>query len=197
MTTPQQTTLDVRPNQRVGDVLARIRREASSAAEMGRWFEHLFMAAVRDNPEFDVAGVWAWREWPERERLTGLDGRDHGIDLVAVLADGTVVAVQCKCYAEDAVIGKRDIDSFLSESARPAFGLRWIVSTCGWNAAAERAIAGRAPRVARIDFLDWLDCEIRELRLSERMVPDDGRVLFAAPTTVLGVRCPTQRSREP
>ena len=199
---------------------------------MGRWFEHLFMAAVRDNPEFDVAGIWAWREWPERERLTGLDGRDHGIDLVAALGNGTVVAVQCKCFAEGAVVGKRDIDSFLNESARPAFGLRWIVSTCGWNAAAERAIAGRDPRVARIDFLDWLDCEIRELRrpadvrqpkplqqeaidaafdglvtqgnergklvmacgtgktftalrLSERMVPDDGRVLFAAPTIAL------------
>ena len=87
MTTPQQTTLDVRPSERVRDVLARVRREASSAAELGRWFEHLFMAAVRDNPEFDVAGIWAWREWPERERLTGLDGRDHGIDLVAALAD--------------------------------------------------------------------------------------------------------------
>ena len=72
------------------------------------------------------------------------------------------------------------IDSFLNESARPAFGLRWIVSTCGWNGAAERAIAGRAPRVARIDFLDWPDCEIRELRLSERIVPDDGRALRRA-----------------
>ena len=201
-------------------------------AEKGRWFEHLFMATVRDNPEFDVADIWPWRDWPERERLTGLDGRDHGIDLVAVLGDGAVVAVQCKCYAEDAVIGKPQIDSFLNESARPAFGLRWIVSTCAWNAAAERATAGREPRVARIDFLDFLGHAIREfqkpaalrhpkplqrqaidaahdglatqgndrgklvmacgtgktftaLRLSERIVPDDGRVLFAAPTIAL------------
>ena len=228
----QQTALDVRPSERVGDVLSRIRREASSEAEKGRWFEHLFMATVRDNPEFDVADIWPWRDWPERERLTGLDGRDHGIDLVAVLGDGAVVAVQCKCYAEDAVIGKPQIDSFLNESARPAFGLRWIVSTCAWNAAAERATAGREPRVARIDFLDFLGHAIREfqkptalrhpkplqrqaidaaydglaaqgndrgklvmacgtgktftaLRLSERIVPDDGRVLFAAPTIAL------------
>ena len=228
----RQGEIDLRPSERVGDVLARIRREASSEAEKGAWFEHLFMATVRDNPEFDVADIWPWRNWPERERLTGLDGRDHGVDLVAVQTDGTVVAIQCKCYAEDAVIGKRQVDSFLNESARPAFGLRWIVSTCQWNAAAERAIAGREPRVARIDFLEFLDLEIRELRkpteqrqpkplqqraidaaydglvtqgnprgklvmacgtgktftalrLAERIVPDDGRILFAAPTIAL------------
>ena len=230
--TTQQTILDLRPSERVGDVLGRIRRDASSEAEKGRWFEHLFMAAVRDNPEFDVADIWPWRDWPERERLTGLDGRDHGIDLVARQTDGTAVAVQCKCYAEDALIAKPHIDSFLGESARPAFGLRWIVSTCAWNSAAERAIDGRDPRVVRIDFLDFLDHEIRELqrprevrhpkplqqqaidaahdglatqgndrgklvmacgtgktftalRLSERIVPDDGLVLFAAPTIAL------------
>ena len=222
----------MRPDERVGDALARIRRDATSEAEKGRWFEHLFMATVRDNAEFDVAGIWPWREWPDRERLTGLDGRDHGIDLVAVQADGTRVAVQCKCYAENAVVAKPHLDSFLSESARPAFGLRWIVSTCAWNSAAERAIAGREPRVARIDFLDFQGHTIRAfqrpakqrqpkplqqkaidaacdglaaqgndrgklvmacgtgktftaLRLAERIVPDDGRVLFAAPTIAL------------
>ena len=230
--TTRQTTLDLRPSERVGDVLDRIRRDATSEAEKGRWFEHLFMATVRDNAEFDVAAIWSWRDWPERERLTGLDGRDHGIDLVAHQTDGTVVAIQCKCYASDAVVRKPHIDSFLNESARPAFGLRWVVSTCSWNAAAERAVANRAPRVARIDFLDLLNHEIRELqrpaeqrqpkplqqqaidavydglatqgndrgklvmacgtgktftalRLSERVVHDEGRVLFAAPTIAL------------
>ena len=242
----QQTTLDVRPSEHVGDVLARIRREATSEAEKGRWFEHLFMATVRDNAEFEVEDIWPWRDWPDRERLTGLDGRDHGIDLIAAQADGTLVAIQCKCYAEDAVLAKPHIDSFLAESARPVFRLRWIVSTCAWNAAAERAIADREPRVARIDFLEFLHLEIRELqkpaerqpkplqkgaidaaydglvrqgnprgklimacgtgktftalRLSERMVPDTGRILFAAPTIALVSQARrewlTHRSRE-
>ncbi len=228
----KQTALDLRPSERVGDALERIRRDATSEAEKGRWFEHLFMATVRDNPEFGVAGIWPWREWPGRERKTGLDGRDHGIDLVAELDDGTVVAVQCKCHGESTIVTKPAIDSFLSESARPAFGLRWIVSTGKWNKAAERATRDRNPRVVRIDFLDYLDREIREfekptelrhpkplqrdaihacldglvaqgndrgrlvmacgtgktfvaLRLSERIVPDNGHVLFAAPTIAL------------
>ena len=228
----QQGGLDFRSSERVGDVLGRIRRDASSEAEKGRWFEQLFVATVRENPEFDVAKIWSWRDWPEREQLTGLDGRDHGIDLVAQLTNDTIVAIQCKCYSEDSVITKPLIDSFLNESARPAFGLRWIVSTCKWNDAAERAIREREPAISRIDFLDFLDHTIRELqmsqeerhpkplqqgaidavydgmvtqghdrgklvmacgtgktftalRLSERMVPDDGRILFAAPTIAL------------
>ena len=117
--TLQQTTRDVRPSERVGDVLARIRRDASSAAEMGRRFEHLFMAAVRDNPEFDVADIWAWREWPEPERLTGLDGRDHGIDPVAALADGTVAATARDVVSELATnVAKRLNDTLRVDATR-------------------------------------------------------------------------------
>ena len=229
---PEQGEFDLRPDEIVGDALDRILAEASSESEKGRWFEHLFMAVVTDNPDFDVSEIWPWRDWPDRERRTGLDGRDHGIDLVAQLNDGTTVAIQCKCFAESHSVSKRDIDSFLAESSREAFGLRWIVSTSGWNSAAERAIHGLTPRVRRIDFLDYRDRKIRELkkpdherypkplqqnaidaaydglvtqgndrgrlvmacgtgktftslRLAERMVPDHGRILFAAPTIAL------------
>ena len=229
---PEQGEFDLRPDEIVGDALDRILAEASSEPEKGRWFEHLFMAAVTDNPDFDVSEIWPWRDWPDRERRTGLDGRDHGIDLVAQLNDGTTVAIQCKCFAESHSVSKRDIDSFLAESSREAFGLRWIVSTSGWNSAAERAIRGLTPPVRRIDFLDYRDRKIRELkkpdherypkplqqnaidaaydgfvtqgndrgrlvmacgtgktftslRLAERMVPDNGRILFAAPTIAL------------
>ena len=229
---PEQGEFDLRPDEIVGDALDRILAEATSESEKGRWFEHLFMAVVTDNPDFDVSEIWPWRDWPDRERRTGLDGRDHGIDLVAQLNDGTTVAIQCKCFAESHSVSKRDIDSFLAESSREAFGLRWIVSTSGWNSAAERAIRGLTPPVRRIDFLDYRDRKIRELkkpdherhpkplqqdaidaaydglvtqgndrgrlvmacgtgktftslRLAERMVPDNGRILFAAPTIAL------------
>lgn len=229
---PEQEAFDLRPDELVGDVLDRIFAEATSESEKGRWFEHLFMAVVADNPDFDATEIWPWRDWPDREKRTGLDGRDHGIDLVAQLNDGITVAIQCKCFSEAHLVSKRDVDSFLAESSRKAFGLRWIVSTSDWNSAAERAIKGLNPQVRRIDFLDFRDRTIRELkkpdserypkplqqgaidavydglvtqgndrgrlvmacgtgktftalRLAERMVPDDGRILFAAPTIAL------------
>ena len=228
----EQEAFDLRPDELVGDVLDRIFAEASSESEKGRWFEHLFMAVVADNPDLDAAEIWPWRDWPDREKRTGLDGRDHGIDLVAQLNDGITVAIQCKCFSEAHFVSKRDIDSFLAESSREAFGLRWIVSTSDWNSAAERAIKGLKPSVRRIDFLDFRDRTIRELkrpdserypkplqqsaidavydglvtqgndrgrlvmacgtgktftalRLAERMIPDTGRILFAAPTIAL------------
>ena len=232
-----QLALDVRPEQAIRVPFERIFKEATSSAEKGRWFEHLFMAVARDVPDFQIEDIWPWREWPDRQRLTGLDGRDIGIDLVAKLNDGALVAIQCKCYDSDNRVSKPDVDSFISASdiklnEGNAFGLRWIVSTCRWNPNAETAIKNKNPEVRRIDFLDFLDRTIREigrpavgrepkplqlnaieavvdgladqshdrgklvmacgtgktftsLRVAERLVPDDGRIIFAAPTISL------------
>ena len=236
-TAASQPDLDVRPDQPIRVPFERIFEEAATAAEKGRWFEHLFMAVARDVPDFQVADIWPWREWPDRSSLTGLDGRDIGIDLVAKLKGGALVAIQCKCYDRDHRVSKPDVDSFISASdIRQAegsvFDLRWVVSTCPWNSNAENAIRNKNPEVRRIDFLDYLDRTIRELgrpavrrepkplqekaieavidgllaqgndrgklimacgtgktftslRAAERLVPDDGRIVFAAPSISL------------
>ena len=67
------------------------------------------MRIARTVPELAVAAIHRWRTWPDRLRLTGLDGRDIGVDLVAELTDGTLAAVQCKCYAETHTVGKKEI----------------------------------------------------------------------------------------
>ena len=232
-----QPDLDVRLDQPIRVPFERIFEEATNAAEKGRWFEHLFMAVARDVPDFQVAEIWPWREWPDRSHLTGLDGRDIGIDLVAKLEGGALVAVQCKCYDHGHRVSKPDVDSFISASdikldEGNVFDLRWVVSTCAWNANAENAIRNKNPEVRRIDFLDFLDRTIRELgrpavnrqpkplqetaieavidgladqgndrgklvmacgtgktftslRVAERLVPDDGTVILAAPTISL------------
>ena len=213
-----------------GDVLRRIRREARDESEKGEWFEELFMRIARTAPELAVAKIHRWRTWPDRLRLTGLDGRDIGVDLVAELTDGTLAAVQCKCYAETHTVGKKEIDSFLSASEAECFGHRWIVSTAKPGANAATAVEAARPNVSWIDFRLYLDrpvdraAEVRPvrellplqqeavdvtadglanhdrgtlvmacgtgktftaLRISERIVPDGGTILFTAPSIAL------------
>ncbi len=101
-----QMTIDFagRPSARV--ILDRIRDESRDESEKGRWFEQLFMRVALQQPEFEIDKIWRWPDWPEREELTGLDGRDIGIDLVARRISGEWVAIQCKCYDERHTLGK-------------------------------------------------------------------------------------------
>ncbi|MDE0457731.1 MAG: DEAD/DEAH box helicase family protein [Chromatiales bacterium] len=160
--TVAQINLDLagRPSARA--ILDRIRTESRDESEKGRWFEQLFMRVALQEPEFEIDGIWRWPDWPEREALTGLDGRDIGIDLVARRTSGEWVAVQCKCYDERHVLGKGGIDKFLGGSQQPVFRLRWIVATCRWGPNAERAIRNAHPEVKQIDFRQHLDVQVEE-----------------------------------
>ena len=228
-----QTQLDLRPNETMGEALARIRADSSTEREKGKWFETLARQFLTQEPTFEVEDIWTWRDWPERETLTGLDGRDMGIDLVARLHGGEWVAIQCKFYAEHRQISRKDVDGFLAESSREPFAKRWMVVTCPWGRGAEQAVAGRLlVPVHRIDFMDYADRQVLEvakpsiplvldgkrleaveavvdglqaqghdrgklimacgtgktfvsLQIAERLVPDAGTVLFAAPSIAL------------
>ena len=166
-----QMSLDLggRPSART--ILDRIRAESRDEAEKGRWFEQLFMRIALQDPAFELDGIWRWPEWPEREALTGLDGRDIGVDLVARRTSGEWVAIQCKCYDDGHVLGKGGIDKFLGGSQQEIFRLRWIVATCRWGPNAERAIANARPGVRQIDFRQYLDVQVEE-RDAERPVQE-------------------------
>ena len=127
----EQTTLDFGGKPTAGAVLDRIRRESRDESEKGRWFEQWFIRVALQEPEFEIDTVWRWPEWPEREELTGRDGRDIGIDPVARRTSGEWVAIQCKCYDERRTLSKSEIDKFLGASQQQVFSLRWIVTTCG------------------------------------------------------------------
>lgn len=113
-----------------------------------------------DDPELEMNAVYRWADWPERENLTGLDGKDIGIDLVGRLKSGEWVAIQCKCYTQDHRVEKKDIDSFLAVSGRDPFELRWIIATCNWSVNAETEIKGQKISVQRIDFQKYHDVPI-------------------------------------
>lgn len=151
-----QSSLDLWPGETTaGQVLERIRTQSRDETEKGRWFENLVKQVLLNRPEMEVAEVHRWSEWPDREELTGLDGRDLGTDLVARLQDGSWVAVQCKCHAREYRVPKSEIDSFLSHSQREPFALRWVIATSLWSNAAEVLLETPDRPVRRFDFMDW------------------------------------------
>ena len=158
----EQTSLDLGGKPTAGEILERIRRESRDESEKGRWFEQLFIRIAMQQPEFEVDEIWRWPDWPERMALTGLDGRDIGIDLVARRTTGELVAIQCKCYDERQTLGKGHIDKFLGGSQQPIFRMRWIVATCRWGPIAERAIQNAHPQITQIDFREYLHVQIEE-----------------------------------
>ena len=141
-----------------GELLRRIRNTSRTEHEKGQWFENLFAQLARNEPEFELEGVWRWAQWPDRKRLTGLSGQDIGVDLVALHRDGTWIAIQCKCYAATHRVTKADVQSFLAGSldkTQEVFGLRWIVTTSRWGRTAENLI--KDTNVRRIDFRSYRD----------------------------------------
>ncbi len=74
-----QISLDLAGWPSADAILERIRDES----EKGRWFEQLFIRIALQQPEFEIEEIWRRPDWPERGALTGLDGRDMGVDLVA------------------------------------------------------------------------------------------------------------------
>ena len=78
---------------------------------------------------------------------------------------GDYWAIQCKCYAENTIIDKPAVDSFLATSSRTftnevtfqtvRFSNRiWISTTNHWGTNAEEAIRNQEPPVTRIGMAD-------------------------------------------
>ena len=158
----EQIGLDLKGKPTAGKILKRIRTKSRDESEKGRWFEQLFMRIALQDPTLEIDEIWRWPDWPEREELTGLDGRDIGVDLVARRTSGEWVAVQCKCYDESRTLGKGHIDKFLGGSQHKVFDLRWIVATCRWGPNAQRAIKNANPQISQIDFREYLHVQVEE-----------------------------------
>ena len=95
---PTQQALDLGDAQSAGEVLDRIRDQSRTEVEKGTWFENLFARVARNEPELELDTICRWVDWPEREDLTGLDGRDIGVDLVAKHHDGTWMgSIKIRC----------------------------------------------------------------------------------------------------
>jgi predicted helicase len=145
----------------LSEILDDYRKNSVTEREKGTYFEELIICYLRNEASYKdlYSDVWTYAEWA---RIQGLDERDAGIDLVAKTA-GTdeYHPIQCKLYAEDYKLQKRDIDSFFTASGKRPFTHRIIVSTTNhWSEHAEDAIRDQQPPVSKIDLHDLENSQI-------------------------------------
>lgn len=131
--------------------------------EKGTYFEELICTYLRNEATYrDLYDkVWTYAGWAKEQ---GLSGKDAGIDLVArTQGTGEYHAIQCKLYAENYKVQKKDIDSFFTASGKAPFTHRIIVATTNnWSEHAEDALQGQHQTINKIDLqaleesqIDW------------------------------------------
>ncbi|MCY4584463.1 MAG: DEAD/DEAH box helicase family protein [Bryobacterales bacterium] len=137
------------------------RAKALTERDKGTAFEKLVAAWLLADPVQSrrFEDVQLWRDWA---RSQGRDRTDTGIDLVGTLHGGGFVAVQCKFFDPEQKIEKRDIDSFISASAKPEFAERLIVETTRvpWSPLAESMLWGQAIPTTRIGLQELMASEV-------------------------------------
>ncbi|OUJ00557.1 DEAD/DEAH box helicase [Acetobacter cibinongensis] len=136
-------------------LLDTFRYMAVTESEKGTYFEELIVCYLRTEPSYaDLYDmVWPYKVWAGEN---GYPVKDTGIDLVArERGTGKLHAIQCKFYAPDHKITKKDIDTFFSASGKSWFSHRVIVATTNlWNSNAKATLADQHPPVSKIDLLD-------------------------------------------
>jgi len=145
----------------LSSLLDSFRSASVTEREKGTYFEELIVAYLRNEATYRdlYEQVWTYADWA-KER--GLSGKDAGIDLVArTQGTGEYHAIQCKLYAEDYRVQKKDIDSFFTASGKAPFSHRIIVTTTNnWSEHAEDALQGQQPPVSKIDLQALEDSQI-------------------------------------
>ncbi|MEB8328655.1 DEAD/DEAH box helicase family protein [Flavobacteriaceae bacterium KMM 6897] len=166
------------------NILAKYRTVSFSERDKGDRFEKLIQAYLQTDPTYTntLKYVWMWNEFPGKKDF---GGKDTGIDLVAMTFEGDYWAIQCKCFAEKAIIDKKSVDSFLSTSSREfkndqfqtvSFEKRlWVSTTNNWGSNAEETIRNQNPPVTRINLTDLEQAPVNWENLEKGITGDLSR----------------------
>jgi predicted helicase len=160
-------------------ILEELRINSTSEKDKGDKFEKLMLAFFQSEPTYtsQFKNVWLWKDWK------GNQGRpDTGIDLVAENVHGSgFTAIQCKFYAPNVTLEKKDIDSFFTESGKAPFTHRIIVSTTNnWSIHALNSLVNQDKPTSRIGIpvlensaIDWnsiVESKTSKLRLKDKKI---------------------------
>ena len=156
------------------NLLSQLRQQSQTVRDQGTAFENLMVAYFQTEPCYKelYQNVQPYGTWAA-EYLNELDlggATDAGIDLVATTFTSEHHAIQCKNYASDHTLQKKDIDSFFTASGKTHFSNRIIVSTTDkWSKNAEDALEGQHIPVSKITLsdlensvIDWTQYHIGE-----------------------------------
>ncbi|UVJ43484.1 DEAD/DEAH box helicase family protein [Pseudomonas sp. LS1212] len=153
-------------------LLDHYRNASVTEREKGTYFEELIYTYLRNEATYRdlYEQVWTYSDWAKEQ---GLDKRDTGIDLVAkTQGTGEYHAVQCKLYASDYRVQKKDIDSFFTASGKKPFTHRIIVaSTNNWSEHANDALQNQHQTVSKIDLNDLENSQIDWAKFKPSQAP--------------------------
>ena len=129
------------PMSALQDLLDTYRNASASEREKGTYFEELIRVYLRNEATYRdlYSDVWTYADWAKAQ---GIDACDVGIDLVAeTRGTDEFHVIQCKVYAEDYKLQKKDIDSFFTASGKKPFTHRIIIATTDhWSEHADDAL---------------------------------------------------------
>ncbi|WP_460950471.1 DEAD/DEAH box helicase [Pseudomonas marginalis] len=153
-------------------LLDHYRNASVTEREKGTYFEELICTYLRNEATYRdlYEQVWSYSDWAKQQ---GLDGRDTGIDLVAkTRGTGEYHAIQCKLYAENYRVQRKDIDSFFTASGKKPFTHRIIVATTNdWTEHANDALQNQHPPVSKIDLQALEDSQIDWAKYKPKQAP--------------------------
>jgi len=142
----------------LNSILDTYRSHSKTEREKGNYFEELTVAYLRNEATYAnlYSDVWLFSDWAKAHPQFEISAKDTGIDLVALTRGSNEYhAIQCKCYAEDYRLQKKDIDSFFTASGQKPFTHRVIVTTTNlWSDNAEASLRNQQPPVSKIDLYD-------------------------------------------
>ena len=141
-------------------LLDHYRTLSQSEREKGTYFERLIQSYLQNEPCYRdlYSEVYMFADWARAQQQ---NAQDAGIDLVARTHTGEWHAIQCKLYAADYTLQKKDIDSFFTASGKKQFTHRLIVSTTNqWSSHALDALQDQQPPVTKIDLYDLEQSQI-------------------------------------
>ena len=152
------------------ELLSSIEQSSSDERDKGTRFENLVLDFLQNDPTYnnDFTKIQTYADWAQEHTDLVPNKKDIGIDLVAtnLCLDNepqTYTAIQCKFYAKDAKVPKKEIDSFIAASDKEFFTGRMMVATnSNWSDNAWATLAGNKCKPYLLDreklaqsSIDW------------------------------------------